>query len=385
MVFVKFGNSIQTSVNLGMVQLLPEARVVSVKPSAISIGHSRVSIIGSNFVPGIRATCRFNKVLLTEGFADSQSMVTCDVPKINSTLIFVEISFDGQAFISSINSSFVIELGTIVHFFHPETCRANSKCFIDIFGENFSKNVLCSLEDTLFSIVEIFVHNSSHITCSFQTGNDVSLSLSVCNPHSQCHTSRIQIFDDLISFRIDNQVIIARERVALNVQLSRKWSLQEPHLLIGNHSFKCMTANCTSLTCFVIVSLPGKYFVELQERSIVSSISTETWVHVIELPNVASSKWILPTGKRTLIPVSPSVLSVPNTGCFIASQSISHSAQVIGYESFCPVFSNISGNFTVYISVMDTVTSRILGIAIFLDPIRILSVLLSDVNPKSGC
>jgi hypothetical protein len=131
--------------------------------------------------------------------------------------------------------------------------------------------------------------------------------------------------------------------------------------------------------------LPGKYFVELQERSIVSSISTETWVHVIELPNVASSKWILPTGKRTLIPVSASVLSVPNMGCFIASQSISHSAQVIGYESFCPVFSNISGNFTVYISVMDTVTSRILGTAIFLDPIRILSVLLSDVNPKSGC
>jgi hypothetical protein len=188
-----------------------------VKPSAVSFGHSRVSVIGSNFVPGILATCKFNQILLTEGFTESQSTVTCAVPTINSTFIFVEVSFDGQTFVSSVNSSFVITDGIIIHFVQPETCRANANCVINIFGENFAENAYCELKDTPFSNVQIFLHNSSHVTCSFPTGDNDSLALSVCNLQSQCRPYRIHVIDDLISFSIDNQVIIARELVMLRV------------------------------------------------------------------------------------------------------------------------------------------------------------------------
>jgi hypothetical protein len=212
-----FGNNIEASVNLGMLQLLPQAFVVSVKPSAVSFCHSRVSVIGSNFVLGILATCKFNQILLTEGFTESQSTVTCAVPTINSTFIFVEVSFDGQTFVSSVNSSFVITDGIIIHFVQPETCRANANCVINIFGENFAENAYCELKDTPFSNVQIFLHNSSHVTCSFPTGDNDSLALSVCNLQSQCRPYRIHVIDDLISFSIDNQVIIARELVMLRV------------------------------------------------------------------------------------------------------------------------------------------------------------------------
>ena len=46
------------------------------------------------------------------------------------------------------------------------------------------------------------------------------------------------------------------------------------------------------------------------------------------------------------------------------------------------MFSNISGNFTVYASVMDIVTSKILGVAIFTEPIRILSIVVSGISPN---
>jgi len=54
--YAKFGNSAQATVDLGMLQLLSsDAHVVYVKPSSVSHGHSRISVFGTNFVPGI--TC----------------------------------------------------------------------------------------------------------------------------------------------------------------------------------------------------------------------------------------------------------------------------------------------------------------------------------------
>ena len=78
---------------------------------------------------------------LTEGFTESQSLVFCDVPEINSTYVFVQVSFDRQTFLSNVNSSFVVELGTTVYRVEPERCRPNSDCSIDIFGENFAPNI----------------------------------------------------------------------------------------------------------------------------------------------------------------------------------------------------------------------------------------------------
>jgi hypothetical protein len=133
------------------------------------------------------------------------------------------------------------------------------------------------------------------------------------------------------------------------------------------------------------MSLPGKYSLRLQDSANIPHISSNSWVHVVDFPNVVSSNWIVPIGKPTSIPVSSTLLAVPNAGCFMLSQSISHPVEVVGKTPFCSIFSNISGNFTVYASVMDIVTSKILGVAIFSEPIRIISIVLTSLNEKLGC
>jgi len=71
--------------------------------------------------------CKFNEVV-TEGFTESQSIVLCNAPTLHATLCFVEISFDGRTFLSSLNSSFLVESAAIVQFVQPERCRAHAMC-----------------------------------------------------------------------------------------------------------------------------------------------------------------------------------------------------------------------------------------------------------------
>jgi len=189
----------------------------------VSPGTSSISIFGLHFVPGNRVTCKLNQVI-TEGFVASDSLVTCALPTMNSDLVFVEVSFDGQIFLSSVNSSFVIEWGTIVHVIQPTICFTNRECIIDIFGENFSENVYCEFNGQPLLKVQTIFHNSSFLSCKFQAGADGYLIFRVCNSQSQCHVSRIHVFDESTSFRVDKPFIVAREPVTIGVHLSKKTS-----------------------------------------------------------------------------------------------------------------------------------------------------------------
>jgi hypothetical protein len=52
----------------------------------------------------------------------------------------------------------------------------------------------------------------------------------------------------------------------IRVSLSKKRGLLQPRFFVGNHSFKCQPSDEISLTCAVILQLPGKYSLELQEN-----------------------------------------------------------------------------------------------------------------------